>query len=127
MLLWKAIYEIDEPIGSSFWQTVCERRPDRREDFLVLCDSYQFLNQLRDVYRLTVVPSNLLEPRYFDRPAEVLGYTAQGGLTPCETLDRAFRSHCDRAAKTFDALCADLAPDLHLSGGRSHGHGRKGA
>jgi hypothetical protein len=108
MLLWKAIYEIDEPIGSSFWETLGERLPERREDFVVLHKSYQFLNRLRDVYRLTVVPSNLLEPQYFGRPAEVLGYTAEGGLTACEILDKEFRSHCDRAAETFDALCVEL-------------------
>ncbi len=109
MLLWKVLYEIDEPIGSSFWQTLCERRPERREDFLVLNESYHFLNRLRDVYRLTVVPSNLLDPQYFDRPAEVLGYKGKDGLTACEILDKQFRWHCDTAAERFDALSAEIA------------------
>jgi hypothetical protein len=108
MLLWKVIYEIDEPIGSSFWQTLCERRPERREDFLVLKESYQFLNRLRDVYRLTVVPSNLLDPQYFDQPADVLGYKAECGLTASERLRQDFRSHRDKAAETLDALLADM-------------------
>jgi hypothetical protein len=110
MLLWKVIYEIDEPIGSRFWQTLCERRPQRRKDFLFLKESYQFLNRLRDVYRLTVAPSNHLNPQYFDQPAKVLGYKSKDGLTACEILDEQFRWYCNRAAKTFDALSADVVP-----------------
>ena len=108
MLLWKVIYEIDEPIGSTFWDTLCERQPEHRKDFLFLRESYQFLNRLRDVYRLTVVPSNLLDPHYFDQPAKFLGYVAEGDLTASERLNNDFRSHCDRAARTLDALSADM-------------------
>jgi len=108
MLLWKVIYEIDEPLGSGLWETLGKRRPDRRGDFFVLRDSYQFLNRLRDVYRLTVVPSNLLDPCYFGQPAELLGYEAEGGLTPSDRLDKDFRSHCQKVAEKLDALCADV-------------------
>jgi len=106
MLLWKVLYEIDEPIGSSFWQTLCRRRPERRDEFTVLKDAYQFLNRLRDVYRLTVVPSNLLDPHYFDQPAQVLGYQAEDGLTASQRLHEQFRSHCDKAAQTLETLFA---------------------
>jgi hypothetical protein len=106
MLLWKVIYQIDGPIGSGFWQTLCERRPEHCEQFMLLKQSYEFLNRLRDVYHLTVVPSNLLDPQYFDRPAEVLGYKSEGGLTASEALRREFRSRCDKAAETLDALLA---------------------
>jgi hypothetical protein len=106
MLLWKVVYQIDGPIGSGFWPALCERRPEHCSEFMALKQSYEFLNRFRDVYRLTVVPSNLLEPQHFDRPAEVLGYRAENGLTAGEKLRREFRSQCDRAAEMLDALFA---------------------
>lgn len=108
MLLGKVVFEIQDPVGARFWDILAERVPERRDDFMALKASYQFLNQLRDVYRLTVVPSNDLDPVYFAKPAAILGYQPTEERSAREPLEADLRRHCQRAAEKLEALVLDL-------------------
>lgn len=109
-LLWKALYEIREPIGGRFWDVLAEDHPDRRGEFKALKESYHFLNRLRDVYRLSVAPQNHLDPAHLELPAEVLGYRDTDGVSATDQLERDLHHHCERVASRLVALVAEVVP-----------------
>jgi hypothetical protein len=69
-----------------------------------LKESYEFLNRLRDVYRLTVAPQNQLDPEQLAVPAEVLGYRKCEDGTAEKKLAAEFRKHATRVARKLYAL-----------------------
>jgi hypothetical protein len=104
MLLLKVLHEIEGPLGVGFLNTLAARRPAEKQFFLDLLESYQFLNRLRDIYRLTVSPINSLDPANLEQPALLLGYSPEGGRTAGEKLCDDFRLHCSRSAQKLYAL-----------------------
>jgi hypothetical protein len=121
MLLWKVMYRIRDPIGGRFWDVLAERCPGQRWEFKELKESYQFLNRLRDVYRLSVAPVNVLNPAFMGRPAELLGYRSGDGLSAGEKLFRDHSKHCNRVAESLDRLIRDA---VKFEGGTSPPEGR---
>jgi len=103
-LLWKVFCRIPEPIGGRFWDAMAEHRPERRAEFMELKESYEFLNRLRDVYRLTVAPQNELDPDLLDHPAEVLGFHEVDGVPGRDRIATEFRKHRARVARRLYAL-----------------------
>jgi hypothetical protein len=103
-LLWKVFCEIQEPIGGRFWDALAAHHPERRTEFMELKESYEFLNRLRDVYRLTVAPQNQLDPEQLAVPAEVLGYRKCEDGTAEKKLAAEFRKHATRVARKLYAL-----------------------
>lgn len=108
MLIYKVLYEIRDPLGGRFWDVLDEHHSGRRREFLELKESYQFLNRLRDVYRLSVAPQNRLDPNYFDMPAEILGYRDSGGKTAREKLIQDYRENTKSVAEKIDALIVEV-------------------
>ncbi|MBN1825569.1 MAG: hypothetical protein JW958_04820 [Candidatus Eisenbacteria bacterium] len=111
MLLWKVIFEIPEPLGGRFWDVLAEHNASRHQEFLELKESYNFLNRLRDVYRLTIAPMNRLDPMQFDLPARILGYRDSKGVTARQKLVDDFHRHQERVAVRLDALVEEFMPD----------------
>ena len=101
MLVWKIRHEMEGSIGTRFLRSLAQKHPDRKHELRELRKSYEFLNRLRDVYRLTVCPSNFLDPEHFDQPATLLGYKASGGRAASEKLREDFGKHQARAAATL--------------------------
>ena len=104
MLLLKVIHEIRDPIGGRFWDVLADHLPAQRWEFVELQKSYQFLNRLRDVYRLSVAPVNVIDSAYFDRPATLLGYRSTEHVSAGQLLARDFEGQCTRVAESLDAL-----------------------
>jgi len=109
MLIWKVVYEIREPIGGQFWEVLAERNPDRSEEFENLMKSYQFLNRLRDLYRLSVAPVNVLDENEFHRPARIMGYEERDGKSPAERLAGYYVKHREQVARRLSALVKEVA------------------
>jgi hypothetical protein len=93
-----------------FWDVVAEKDPARRRVFLEMKESFQFLNRLRDVYRLSVAPVDTLNPEHMDRPAEILGCRAEDGRPSGKTLLLECEAHLARVAGHVDELIRG-APD----------------
>ncbi len=74
MLMWKVQDRALDPISEGFWHTLTGRHPELRDAFEALHDASQFLNRLRDVYRLTVAPVNRLDPEELGRTAALMGF-----------------------------------------------------
>lgn len=102
MLILKVRHEILGPVGMTFLRELAERHPE--EGLPELAESYAFLNRLRDVYRLTVGPSNFLDPAQFERPARILGYIPEAGRSAAERLREDFCAHCERTSRKLYAL-----------------------
>ncbi|MFH1278060.1 MAG: hypothetical protein ABIK65_06755 [Candidatus Eisenbacteria bacterium] len=108
MLLLKAIHRIREPIGGRFWDMLAEQIPGQRWEFMEMKESFQFLNRLRDVYRLSVAPVNTVNPEHFDRPAALLGYRSTDSVSGGELLARDFEKHITRVARSLDAIIEEV-------------------
>lgn len=108
MLVWKVRNEIEGSIGTRFLKFLAQRFPEHGEELQELRGSYEFLNRLRDLYRLTVCPSNFLDPEHFEQPAVLLGYESSDGHTAAERLQDDFRRHKTGAAATLYRLTGAL-------------------
>ena len=104
MLLLKVLYEMEGPVGVGLLGAVAERYPSERQLCTEIEESYQFLNRLRDVYRLTVCPSNYIDPGHFEQPALILGYEREKTVRAGEKLREDFRWHCERSARRLHSL-----------------------
>ena len=80
LLIYKAKYGLREPINLKLVRSLLEVEPENREDFEILCASFDFLRSVRDAYRLTVSADNDLRKEYLDRPAQVLGFENREAL-----------------------------------------------
>jgi hypothetical protein len=110
-LMWKVRDRVREPIGARFWSSASERHPEHEEAFADLRAANEFLNRLRDVYRLAVAPVNRIDPRELADPAEVMGYQPRDGVSAAKVLARELASHRDRVRRRLDELLSPaLAP-----------------
>lgn len=108
MLLLKVRYNIPDPVGARFWDILSKAHPERKREFYELKGSYQFLNRLRDVYRLSVAPRNELDPEQLNLPAQLLGYRQSGGATAGSRLQADFLRHCKKTAETLERLIEEI-------------------
>jgi UTP:GlnB (protein PII) uridylyltransferase len=104
MLAWKVIRRCTEPLGPRLLLKFAEEMPQYRELFHDLLRSYQLLNRLRDVYRLTVGPTNTLDPERLETPAHLLGYRPRAAMSASAFLRQDCERHCEQSAKAVDTL-----------------------
>jgi UTP:GlnB (protein PII) uridylyltransferase len=73
-LLYKAKLRIREPIGGEIFERFAQADPGHSREIRKLWRGFNALRGLRDVYRLTVAATDLVEREHLDRPAAVMGY-----------------------------------------------------
>ncbi|RMF71882.1 MAG: hypothetical protein D6738_12915 [Acidobacteria bacterium] len=108
MLMWKVHDRALDPISEGFWGTLIERHPEHRAAFEALHDASQFLNRLRDVYRLTVAPVNRFDPAELGRVARLMGF-ADG---PDEEASRRVADEFTRQRRVVIENCERLITAL---------------
>ena len=74
LLIYKAKYQLKEPINRKLMKTICEINSSYHDDLCSLNEHFNFLKQLRDLYRLTVFAGNELQPEYLESAAKIIGY-----------------------------------------------------
>lgn len=104
MLIWKVHDRARDSIGDSFWERLAERHPEQRDAFTTLREASDFLNRLRDVYRLTIAPVNRLHEGELDRAAQVMGYSSRPGRSGAGRLWDEFLAHRGRVAEHVDRM-----------------------
>jgi len=74
LLIYKARYKLKEPVNRKLMETICEVDTKHKQDLCALNKHFNFLKQLRDLYRLTVFAGNDLKVEYLDQVAKIMGY-----------------------------------------------------
>lgn len=74
LLIYKARYRLQQPVNRKLMKTICEIDTKHKEDLCQLNKHFNFLKQLRDLYRLTVFAGNDLKIEYLEPAAKIMGY-----------------------------------------------------
>lgn len=74
LLIYKARYRLQQPVNRKLMETICEVDTKHKEDLCKLNKHFNFLKQLRDLYRLTVFAGNDLKIEYLEPAAKIMGY-----------------------------------------------------
>ncbi len=104
LLVWKARHGLREPINRKLIRSLCRLRPDLAADFEALSGAFDFLKNVRDVYRLTVSAEDTFRPEYLGRAARILGFEHRETAPPEERLLAAYRERTAAAAGIIDRL-----------------------
>jgi hypothetical protein len=63
-----------QPVNSKLFTEIAEKRAESREDLHRLLAAFNFLNNLRNTYRLTVGATDMIIPEMLDTAARIMGY-----------------------------------------------------
>ena len=74
LLIYKARYRLQQPVNRKLMETICEVDAKHKDDLCKLNKHFNFLKQLRDLYRLTVFAGNELKIEYLEPAARIMGY-----------------------------------------------------
>ncbi len=74
LLIYKARYRLKQPVNRKLMETICQIDGRHKDDLCQLNKHFNFLKQLRDLYRLTVFAGNDLKIEYLEPAAKIMGY-----------------------------------------------------
>ncbi len=74
LLIYKARYRLKQPVNRKLMETICEVDTKHKDNLCRLNKNFNFLKQLRDLYRLTVFAGNELKIEYLEPAAKIMGY-----------------------------------------------------
>jgi len=74
LLIYKSRYRLRQPVNRKLMETICEVDTKQKEDLCKLNKHFNFLKQLRNLYRLTVFAGNELKIEYLEPAAKIMGY-----------------------------------------------------
>jgi hypothetical protein len=101
-LICKAKYGLSVPVNLRFLDRVGKMDIGCREWVPVLKQGSNFLRSLRDVYRLTVAADNVVLLEYLGRPAAVLGFRSEPGMSAEVKLMKTAADWMTRMGETIE-------------------------
>jgi len=90
LLIYKAKYQLKEPLNRKLFNTICEKDSKHRAKFVVLKKHFDFLKQLRDLYRLTVSADDVIKTNYLSLVAKIMGYKPDEQRSATENMIQEF-------------------------------------
>jgi hypothetical protein len=93
-LIYKAKYEITKPVNSKVFDILSEYEPANKENFQLMGDSFDYLKNLRNIYRLKVAANDRIDFTNLEKYDR--------------TLFRDFRKTKDMVNKTMNSMLKDL-------------------
>jgi len=107
-LIYKAKYRLNEPINRKLMKTICEINSNYHDDLCSLNEHFNFLKQLRDLYRLIVFAGNELQPEYLEPAARIMGYNDDQNGAATENLVRDYYKCTKETNQIVERLIAEL-------------------
>ncbi len=107
LLIYKAKYALREPVNRKLMNILGEIDKRYGKDFGILADAFDFLKNVRDIYRLTVSAGDVLRPEYLDRIARILGYRHSDAGTPTEQLLSTYDQCTSRVGEIVERMLTD--------------------
>ncbi|OGC38753.1 hypothetical protein A2Y85_05740 [candidate division WOR-3 bacterium RBG_13_43_14] len=80
MLIFKARFRVKTPVNLKVFRSVRKVENELKADLKKLTRAFDFLKQLRDVYRLTNGASDLIIPETLDNTTRIMGYESKQEL-----------------------------------------------
>jgi hypothetical protein len=108
LLIYKAKYRLNEPINRKLMKTICEINSNYHDDLCSLNEHFNFLKQLRDLYRLIVFAGNELQPEYLEPAARIMGYNDDQNGAATENLVRDYYKCTKETNQIVERLIAEL-------------------
>ncbi len=107
LLIYKAKYGLREPINRKLMEILFEIDKRHGNDFRKLAEAFDFLKNVRDIYRLTVSAGDVLRPEFLDRTARILGYSDSDEGSPTDHLLVAYHKCVSEVADIIEVMLAD--------------------
>lgn len=108
LLIYKARYQLQQPVNRKLMETICEIDTRHKEDLCKLNKHFNFLKQLRDLYRLTVFAGNELKIEYLEPAAKILGYQDHQAEKAVDRLVWDYYLATEESHQIVERLVADL-------------------
>jgi len=108
LLIYKARYRLKQPVNRKLMETICQIDARHREDLCRLNRHFNFLKQLRDLYRLTVFAGNDLRIEYLEPAARIMGYRDMPGEKAVDRLVWDYYLTTEHAHEIIERLLDDL-------------------
>lgn len=74
LLIIKAECRIMQPVNSKLFTEIADKQMESREDLLRLLAAFNFLNNLRNAYRLTIGATDMIMPEMLNTAARIMGF-----------------------------------------------------
>jgi UTP:GlnB (protein PII) uridylyltransferase len=107
LLIYKDKYGLREPVNRKLMNVLGEIDKRYGKEFGTLADAFDFLKNVRDIYRLTVSAGDVLRPVFLDRTARILGYSRSENGTPTEQLLSAYHECTSKVTGIVEKMLAD--------------------
>jgi hypothetical protein len=108
LLIYKARYRLQQPVNRKLMQTICEVDTRHKDDLCQLNKHFNFLKQLRDLYRLTVFAGNDLKIEYLEPTAKIMGYQDSAAEKAVDRLVWDYYLSTEESHQIVERLVQDL-------------------
>lgn len=108
LLIYKSKYQLKEPLNRKLMETICEADSKHKDDLCALNKHFNFLKQLRDLYRLTVFAGNDLKIEFLEHAAKIMGYQDNNRVTAVDKLVRDYYQCTGQTHQIVERLVSDL-------------------
>ncbi|MBD3289633.1 hypothetical protein GF337_12580 [candidate division KSB1 bacterium] len=106
LLIYKAKYELSEPINRKLVESIYKIDPC--DDFNFLIKASNFLKNLRDLYRLTVAAEDELNFDYLDRVAHIMGFENSPSYPAAQKLKDKYLECTEQVSSTINKLIDNM-------------------
>ncbi len=108
LLLYKARHRLRQPVNRRLIEALCEIEPQRRPDFEVLSEAFDFFKSIRDLYRLTASAEDTLRVEFLERTARIRGFQSKDSVSATDQLLAACRDRSTRTAALVREMMAEF-------------------
>jgi len=102
MLILKARFNITKPVNAKLFEEISNTQVELKDDLQILAKNFNFLKNLRDVYRLTSGATDTIIPEALKIPAQIMGYKSS------KELYQEFKRVSKEVAGTINSLINKL-------------------
>ncbi len=108
LLIYKSKYQLKEPLNRKLMETICEADSKHKDDLCALNKHFNFLKQLRDLYRLTVFAGNELKTEFLEHAAKIMGYQDNNRVTAVDKLVQDYYQCTRQTHQIVERLVSDM-------------------
>jgi len=108
LLIYKARYQLKDPLNRKLMENLCKIDKRHKQDLFSLNKHFNFLKQIRDLYRLTVFAGNEIKTEYLEPAAKIMGYCDSHKNRAVEKLTRDYYRCTDQTHEIVQRLVDDL-------------------
>lgn len=109
LLICKSCYKLDDPVNRKLLDTLGAISEECAESMKLLGESFDFLRQLRNLYRILVAARNSIAIEYLERPAHIMGFRTTEEKTAAKQLFEKFEIMCKNSAYVLNEIMEKYA------------------